>query len=203
MDKDFQDLINDRANKEQKHARKLYKRASLATGYGQTAVSLSADLNITVNDAQDLIDDHKRLYPQFWKWTEYQTEIAPLKGFVITPLGWRMRIISEDDQEQNEDGSPRSNDRTLLNWPMQSGGSDIMRLFVCMAVEAGYKILCTVHDAMLAECDAQDVDKVAEALVKIMEEASWVVLGGKLTLRTGVKKFVYPDRYIDEDGEET
>ena len=130
--------------------RELYKTCFLAMPYGQGDKSLARRLKVSLVEAQDMIAAHRDLYHVFWQWTEINTVHAPHKGEIFTPLGWRMRIVDMDGQKKAS-GKIHSNYRTLLNWPMQSVGADMMRLAACMASEGGLRIAAPIHDAFLLE----------------------------------------------------
>ena len=72
---------------------------------------------------------------------------------LVTPLGWKLQLRNDPDP----------NDRSLLNWPMQSTGADIMRLAACMLTEAGIEVCCPIHDAFLVRFPlAEEIDVIAK-----------------------------------------
>ena len=110
---------------------------------------------------------------------------------LITPLGWKIQLRSDPDP----------NDRSLLNWPMQSMGADIMRLAACMLTEAGIEVCCPIHDAFLVRFPlAKEIDVIART-TKLMVDASEIVMGQGYACRVDADIVRYPDRYMDERGE--
>jgi hypothetical protein len=81
--------------------------------------------------------------------------------------------------------------RSLLNWPMQANGAEMMRM-AC----------CPVHDALLVERDTEDIDNVIAAIRAAMECASELVLGARRIVETDVDVVRHPNRYADEAGVE-
>lgn len=94
------------------------------------------------------------------------------------------------------------NPRSLLNWPMQANGAEMMRLACCELTERGVMVCCPVHDALLVEGDAADIDNVIAATRAAMERASELVLGAGRIARTDVDVVRHPERYADEAGVE-
>jgi hypothetical protein len=85
---------------------------------------------------------------------------------------------------------------------MQANGAEMMRLACCELTERGIMVCCPVHDALLVEGDAADIDNVIDATRAAMERASELVLGAGRIVRTDVDVVQHPDRYADEAGVE-
>ena len=75
----------------------------------------------------------------------------------------------------------------------------MLRLACCLAVERGVTVIAPVHDALLIEAKVGDMVGAVITTVRAMREASRIVLSN-LELRTDVKLFQYPLRYVDEKG---
>ncbi|MEO2036094.1 MAG: hypothetical protein ABGZ35_28815, partial [Planctomycetaceae bacterium] len=76
-----------------------------------------------------------------------------------------------------------------------------LRLACCLIVERGIKLLAPVHDAVLVESAADDIDATVAATEAAMREAGEMILGG-FQLRTDADVVTYPARYRNERGEE-
>jgi lactam utilization protein B len=83
---------------------------------------------------------------------------------------------------------------------MQSNGAEMMRLACCEATEAGLVICAPIHDALLLEAPAENIDEQIQSLKLIMQHASELVLGAGRVCGVDVEKVVYPDRYSDKRG---
>jgi hypothetical protein len=82
---------------------------------------------------------------------------------------------------------------------MQANGAEMLRIACCLASERGIEVCAPVHDAVLI---CAPLDRLEEDIARMraaMAEASRAVLGG-FELRTEVKVFCYPDRYMDKRG---
>jgi DNA polymerase I len=141
------------------------KSLVLGTLFGMQSMSLAQKLGIAPVQARSLMKAHARTYRTFWRWSQAMVDSALLRGHLDTCFGWRAHL------------SHKTRPTSLMNWPMQSHGSEILRLACCFLVEAGLVVVAPVHDAVLVECDAEAVEEVA-TLAALMRKASRVVLGG-------------------------
>ena len=101
-------------------------------------------------------------------------------------MGWQFR------QGYGTEGNPRS----ILNWPMQSTGADILRLSCVRLMDAGVKICAPVHDAILIEAPLGALDEQVKLSRYIMEQACRDLLGGR-PCRVDAELIKSPDRYMD------
>jgi len=173
-----------------KGVRNRSKAIVLGVQYGMSAESMALNAGIHVVDARDLLQRHKGTYWRFWKWAEQNVNSALLGGALYTRFGWSIRLGF---------GST-ANTRSLLNWPMQSNGAEMMRLACCEAVEVGLKICAPIHDALLLEASADEIDDQIIQLSNIMQNASELVLGDGRICGVDIDKIIFPDRYADERG---
>jgi DNA polymerase I-like protein with 3'-5' exonuclease and polymerase domains len=167
--------------------RDVFKACVLAVQYGMGRDSLAVRIGQTPAHARALLQSHREIYHTFWRWSEAQLDTAMQCLYAQTCFGWTFRV------------DPRTNTRTLLNFPMQANGAEMLRLACCLGTERGVRICAPVHDALLIEAPMREVAHASAVMRDCMAEASRVVLGG-LALRTDVKFFFYPRRYRDPRG---
>jgi DNA polymerase I len=181
-------VVPDEATKESHAAvREQFKVVSLGVLYGLSAEGLARKLNIPPVRGQDLLRMHKETFRQFWKWSDAVQDEAMLTGRLRTVFGWTVHAGDEP------------NPRSLRNFPMQGNGAEMMRLACCLATERAIGLCCPVHDALLIEADAGEMEAAVEATQQAMREASEIVLD-RFTLRTDVKIVRHPERYMDKRG---
>ena len=168
--------------------RSLFKASVLAVQYGMGAESLASRIGGPTIKAKELLLLHRNTYKVFWEWSDACLDHAMLYGRIWTVFGWYLHI------------GDRSNPRSIRNFPMQANGAEMLRLACCMASEAGIRICAPVHDAILIEAPLNELDETIKKTQEIMEEASAVILNG-FRLRSDVKIFRYPNRFMDERGE--
>ena len=174
-----------------KEVRNRCKQIVLGVGYGMGAEALALGAGIHRVEANGLLNSHKMTYRVFWKWAEANQMRALMGEPLVTPLGWKIQLR----------GDPDPNDRSLLNWPMQSTGADIMRLAACMLTEAGVEVCCPIHDAFLVRFPLAEEIGVIARTTKLMVDASEIVMGQGYACRVDADIVRYPDRYMDERGE--
>jgi hypothetical protein len=75
----------------------------------------------------------------------------------------------------------------------------MLRLAACFTCEAGILLDATIHDALLIEAAACEIDAAVEAARGMMDRASELVLYG-FKLRTDFEVIRWPNRYQDERG---
>jgi DNA polymerase I len=92
--------------------------------------------------------------------------------------------------------------RSLLNFPMQGNGAEMLRLACCFAVKDGVEVCAPVHDALLIGAPVQELEAAVAKTEAAMVKASRVILDG-FKLRVESKKVCWPDRYTDKRGAET
>lgn len=168
--------------------RDQFKACALAVQYGMGADSLSQRIGRSTAEAHRLLQVHHQTYRQFWRWSDAAVDYANLYATLHTTFGWRVHA------------GPRTNSRSLRNFPMQANGAEMLRLACCLATERGVEVCAPVHDAILIEAPLDDLDAAVATAQAAMSDASAVVLGG-FRLRSDAKVIRYPDRYDDERGQ--
>lgn len=175
--------------------RALFKACVLAVQYGMGEEALADRIGQPVDTAKRLLRLHRETYPAFWKWSEAAVDRAMLLGRLETVFGWPIHVGPSVDPVRG------ANARSLANFPCQAHGAEMLRLACCMLVEAGVGLCAPVHDAVLIEAPLATIDAEVERARAIMAEASRIVLGG-FEIGTDVEIVKYPDRYMDEAGED-
>ena len=164
--------------------RQQMKAAQLGINYGMGVPSLARSLGRHPIIASEVIIRHQRRCPQFWAWRAEIVERAMLERVIESEFdGWPLHL------------STSPNKRTLYNFPMQSGGAEILRLASNRLCEAGLVPSMLVHDGILFELDNEE--QVQHA-IEIMRIAGAEVCGG---LELGVdvdQKLIGGRRYRDK-----
>jgi len=172
-----------------KAIREQYKTVSLGVLYGMRGPSLARRLGLSEAVGEQLIVDHQRAFPAFWAWSRNTVSHALLARQIQTVYGWRLRCGP----------SAETNLRAIANFPMQSNGSEMMKLACCLVLEAGVSICAVVHDAILIEAPLPNLPDAIATTQRCMAEASRIILRG-FTLASDVQVFPHPQHYVDERG---
>lgn len=173
-----------------KAIREHCKTIVLGVQYGMSAESMANNAGIHVVKARELLQRHKEAFPVFWAFADQNVNAGLLRQPLFTRFGWPIRIGNGSE----------ANPRSLLNWPMQANGAEMMRLACMMATEAGLAICAPIHDALLLDAPAAEIQEHVARLKGIMEDASELVLGDGFVCGVDVDIVTYPDRYCDERG---
>ena len=107
------------------------------------------------------------------------------RGWIVTPCGWRSRV------------PPFSNERTWMNWPMQSTAADIMRFTMIYLDRQNVRLLAPIHDGFLLSCRRDQLSDLRAAVDYACRKAVEHVIPG-FPLRWEFT--VYETRFEDEDG---
>ena len=151
------------------------KAINYGLAYGMNAWGLASRLEITAEEAQEFIDAYFESFPQIRDFLDRQVARAAAEGFTETILG-RRRYIPE-----LQAANPRVRDmgrRMALNAPIQGSAADVFKLGM-LRVDAALRaanlecrMLLTVHDELVFEVAAEQVEETA-ALVKEEMEAAY------------------------------
>jgi hypothetical protein len=167
--------------------RERCKALVLGVNYGMGAWGVASRTGISVSEATYLLDAHRQAYRKFWRWSDSVVSSASLYGTQSTVFGWERKITAEDRAT------------SLMNFPMQANGAEVMRIAAIAACEAGIAVCAPIHDAFLIEADSCEIDSAVEQMRALMAEAGAAVTGG-LPLRTDARVIRYPDRYMEDRG---
>ena len=172
-----------RWKKQNPDQREQMKRLQLAISYGMGVPSLARGLGSHPLVASTIIERHKRAYPRFWEWREWAVHVAMQERRIESVLGWGLNITQ----------SPRQ--RTLYNYPMQSGGADMLRVATMRLCQLGLVPSMLVHDGILLEVDNEE--QVLQAQ-EVMRWAGRQICNG-LDVGASVDKLLKPgERFLDK-----
>src|SRR4051812_7490526 len=144
----------------QSHAaeREQFKTVALGVLYGLSAGGLARKLNVPPCRGRELLRMHQETFRHFWEWSDRVETEGMLTGRLRTVFGWAVHA--------GADANPRS----LRNFPMQANGAEMLRLACCLATERGINVCAPVHDALLVEGSADDIDAVVARTQEAMRE---------------------------------
>ena len=176
--------------------REMLKQCVLGLQYGMGARTLAFKIGRSELVARSLIAAHKRRYRKFWQWSDAVVSRG-MQGFPLsTVFGWRLHPTEY------------SRPTTLMNFPMQANGAEILRLACCLGIERGIRICAPVHDAILIEAPLERLEADVAAMREAMAEASRTVLDGFELVTECPDGGDFPQiirsgqRYMDERGRE-
>lgn len=168
--------------------RERFKTCALGVQYGMMAGSLAMRIQRSPAHAEELLRLHRQVYPTYWRWSQAAVDYAMLYGRIFTAFGWELQVRGD------------VNVRSVANFPIQANGAEMLRIACILATERGIRICAPVHDAILIEAPAAEIQEHVAVASDAMTEASRIVLDG-FELRSDVKTVIHPDRYMDGRGQ--
>jgi DNA polymerase-1 len=174
-----------------KEQRQQMKGVVLGLMYGRGVWSIADEFNLTIDDAQFIVDSFFQHYPNSLKWIDKTKREAKINGFVKSLFGRKRRLWGV---ESFDDGVREEAYRQAINFPIQSSTSDLNFLIgmrineECLKEKLDAHPILAIHDSLLFEVKDQDVDK----FVNIVKEQISRTKLGKITL---VSDIVVSDRW--------
>ena len=160
-----------------KQERELYKRALLASMYGQKEGSLSIALNISFDHAAKILADITSSYETYFRWVDRKVSQGARDGYMKTKFGWRRNLTYGE----------KINKRSLFNFMCQGHGSEMLRLALIDLTEKKFEVNALVHDGILLHVKRKTLRKKISQIEKIMTDAAKIVLGNKCKMRVDFK----------------
>jgi DNA polymerase-1 len=154
--------------------RRSAKAVNFGIIYGISEYGLAKNLKIEPSEARSYINKYFEMYPSVKEYMAKNVEQARKFGYVTTVLG-RKRVIKEIN-------SPNYNlrsfgERAAMNMPLQGSSADIIKIAM-VNVHKRLKEECPnsylilqVHDELIIDASASEVEKAKEILIYEMENA--------------------------------
>jgi len=165
------------------------KTINFGTIYGQGPFALSKQLGISQEEAKEFIAQYFERFAGVRTFLDKQVEIARAQGYVETLFGRRRYITDIRDKNFNVRAFA---ERTAQNTPLQGSAADLikvaMRRIHDALGEGGYRtrMLLQVHDELVFEAPADEVERVRPLVKGLMEGAA--TLSVPLVVDVGVGK---------------
>jgi len=167
--------------------RDMVKACVLGLQYGMGSRTLAGRIGQPEIVARELVRAHQDRYRKFWQMANSAVDCAMQGRSLCTVFGWHVH--------PGCDPNPRS----MMNFPMQANGAEMMRLAACLATERGIEVCAPVHDAFLICAPIDRVEADVATMRAAMDEAARAVLAG-FPIQTEAKIVRHPDRYTDKRG---
>ena len=140
--------------------------------YGMSDFGLSESIGVSVAKAREYIKTYYERYPTIKNYLNGNVEQARKTGYVTTITGRRRQIpeINSSNFQLRSFG-----ERAAMNMPLQGSAADIIKLAMIrvnnLLVSGGYKskLIMQIHDELIVDAAADEVDEVAALLKKEME----------------------------------
>ena len=170
-------------------ARALGKKINLALGYGMGPRLLARLLRIRPAEAVKYITIKDQMAPVVTKWKGLTQRQAHTSGHLVNPFGYIRHFFSVFTKTKGGEWrlGPEANE--ALAFLPQSTAAAMLRWVIVelggMEVEYKFELLVPVHDAILLQTESSNIQRVVEAVKKVMERG-WEQLNG-LKIEVSVK----------------
>ncbi|MBF0219833.1 MAG: DNA polymerase I [Gammaproteobacteria bacterium] len=157
--------------------RRSAKAINFGLIYGMSAFGLAQQLKIGRAEAQAYIDRYFSRYPGVRHYMEDIREEARQRGYVETIFGRRLYI---PDINASNGQRRQYAERTAINAPMQGSAADIIKRamlavdswLVNDAAARGIQMIMQVHDELVFELPADQLDDAKVQIKSLMEQAA-------------------------------
>ncbi|MEE9589946.1 MAG: DNA polymerase, partial [Hyphomicrobiaceae bacterium] len=154
--------------------RRRAKAINFGIIYGISAFGLAAQLGISRREAKEYIDKYFERFPGIRAYMKATIETAKKQGYVETIFGRRVHYPEINTKNPSKRGFF---ERAAINAPIQGSAADIIRRAMVRMQgaldDAGLnaRMLLQVHDELIFEAPAKEVDKTIDVARRIMEAA--------------------------------
>jgi DNA polymerase I len=159
--------------------RSAAKAVNFGLLYGMSAFRLGRDLAISRTEAQQFMDDYFGRMPEVQGWLEDTRQQCRSVGYVETLFG-RRRVIPEIYSKNFNERS--QGEREAVNTRVQGTAADIIKIAMIRVDKAlsrsslAGRMLLQVHDELLLEVPADEVEATTALLVREMEGAANLIV---------------------------
>ena len=152
------------------------KTINFAILYGISRWGLAGRLEVEPDEAQDMIDTYFKRFPGIQRYILETTEKVRERGYSETLFGrktWFPRIKSKNQAER------QGSERAAINAPIQGTSADIIKRAMVRMLPAlrdaglpDVRMLLQVHDELVFELPAGDVEAASPIIERVMAEAA-------------------------------
>ncbi len=168
--------------------RRIAKAVNFGIIYGISGYGLAENLDITVKEAKQFIDNYFESYPGIKEYMDKSIKEAYEKGYVKTLFN-RKRVIPE---LQDKNYMVRSSgERMALNTPIQGTSADIIKKAMIEVQnelekrQLKTKMILQVHDELVFDCNRDELEEVIELVTNIMEGTYKLLVPLKVDINYG------------------
>lgn len=168
------DVFNVSAEEVDRNMRRVAKAVNFGIIYGISDYGLSQNLDITRKEAATFIENYLASFPGVKGYMDSIIEEAKKKGYVTTILNRRRYLPDINSSNFNLRSFA---ERTAMNTPIQGSAADIIKKAMIdmdarlreEKMEA--KLLLQVHDELIFEAPANEIEKLQKIVPEVMENA--------------------------------
>ena len=168
--------------------RRNAKAVNFGIVYGISSFGLSQDLSISRKEAAQYIERYFETYPGIKSFLDDTVQHAKDNGYTVTLYGRRRPVpeLSSSNFMQRSFG-----ERVAMNAPIQGTAADIMKIAMIRVNDSlkekqmKSRLVLQVHDELLIEAYASEVDEVCNILKNEMANAATLSVPLEIDVHTG------------------
>lgn len=170
--------------------RGVAKAINFGLMYGKTVFGLAVELGISRTEAKEMIEKYFERYSGVKRFLDGLILEAKEKGETATLLGRRRELRDISDKNPAIRGNA---ERMAMNTPIQGTAADLMKLAMIRIDEEltrgkfKSKMIIQVHDEVVFDAPADEVERVKKLVVDAMENAFKGVVQIDVPLRVNVE----------------
>ena len=171
-----------------KNQRRIAKAVNFGIIYGISSFGLSENLEISMQEAKEFIDNYLNTYPGVKEYMDTTIALAHEQGYVRTLLN-RKRYIPELENKNYMIRS--SGERIALNTPIQGTSADIIKkamVEISRIIKQNNmkaKMIVQVHDELVFDCPINEKNELIEIVKNIMENTYHLIVPLKVDIEIG------------------
>ncbi|CAM2966439.1 DNA polymerase I [Chryseobacterium flavum] len=157
-----------------KTQRSQAKTVNFGIIYGQGAFALAEQTGLSRTEAKQMIEAYFETYPKLKEYMAEQVNKARQSGYVETILGRKRHL---KDINSNNFVVRGHAERNAVNAPVQGSAADIVKIAMIKIdreleeQQLKTRMLLQVHDELVFESPADEIEKASELIKKEMENA--------------------------------
>lgn len=163
-----------------KQKRKRAKKCNFGILYGMTARNFAIDFDISLSEAQKIVDDYKNGAPVLFNWVHWNEENTKVSGVTSTMFG-RARRLGWYLNKDRDWGMQNFGLRSCTNTVIQGTGADILKISFLNIYHRFFdkaetrnisrkyvKFINTVHDEINYNVSKEHVYTIVPMIIKCM-----------------------------------
>jgi len=168
--------------------RRTAKVINFGIMYGAGPYRISNELNISIKEAQAIIDSYFEKFSGVKSFIEKTIEETKINKFVTTLLGRKRQIIDINSKNHN---LKEAANRIAINMPIQGTAADIIKIAminiknVFIEKQIKSKMISQIHDELVFEVHPDELEKVNEIVKFEMENAYELIIPLKVDIGIG------------------
>lgn len=157
--------------------RSVAKMMNFATSYGVSPYGLASRTGLTLEEARRFMQTYFETYPGVRRYLDRTIAQAKNQGYVETLLGRRRYFPVLQTTASASQQARAAAERAAVNHPIQGTAADILKIALIRVHrrlrEGGYRsqMILQVHDEIVLEVPAEELDAVTPLVVSTMESA--------------------------------